>query len=803
MIPGTPRRSAMLISASLLAALAGNALAAGDPAPTDQRADQPPAATTATAAAAATAALDLQPGDERIINAAIGQPLEFVSIAGEREFTGELIVHAKSGKADRANRRVGPLTLHSSAFVDEHVVRVPAGTTEGQMAAALMATGDYEFVEPNWRLFPAATPNDPQFGSSWQHTRLQSTAAWDLHTGGSDVIVAVCDSGVDTDHPDLAASLVPGFNAASRRPQATGGEIEDINGHGTFVAGCAAARGNNNTGVVGVGWDFSIMPIRVTNNTNGFANGFDILEGARWAAENGAQIINASFSGGTSSANQTAGRYIKEQGGLLFWAAGNDGAYISPNRPDYVIVGSTTSSDNRSGFSNYGPAVDVTAPGSGVRSTRRFGLYGNSSGTSYASPIAAGVGAMIFSVNSQFNPHDVQDILYNSVDDLGAPGRDDHFGRGRVNTRKAIELAMIYERPLLAPINESFEDSAWQDLLTTTEGTVETSTPAQAPDGQSVLVLNENDRVETVRLAGRTIDDPTLGFWLRASSIEAGESLTVEYLQDPEIAPDTWITLGTINGQGRTGDEFVRYDYQLPFDFAWHGVKIRFAADGSDSGDMWMIDGLSIDTLGDSIAPLAEDFEANQIPATRWEEIENTLVAFDDNNFYAAMGDGGELESRDIPLFQFGFVPSFIRFDAWTDTQAMAGDTLAVEFFNIGGLWEVLEVIDAADLDTDPQQIALDIPFNGWALDDMKIRLTSTTAGAFHIDNIYVGPEAPGGPCNQADLAEPFGELNFFDLSAFLSAFNAQEPAADINDDGVYNFFDVSSFLSTFTNGCP
>ena len=382
----------------------------------------------------AARSLDLQPGDEQLLDHQPLTPIDFVEIPNERTFTGQLLVHARKGKVRTASARVSPLTVKSSAFVNEYVINVPKGMSEGELAAVLLATGDYEFVEPNWLRYPAIIPNDPQYGSSWQHTRLQSAAAWDLNTGSSDIIVAVCDSGVDLDHPDLVASLIPGYNSASNQTQASGGNVNDINGHGTFVSGCAAAKGNNNIGVTGVGWDFSLMPVRVTNNSNGTASSFNILEGARWAADNGAHVVNASFSGGTSASNNSTGAYLKTLGALLFWASGNDGSFISPNRPDVVIVGSTTSSDNRSGFSNFGPAVDISAPGSSVRSTRNGGTYGNGSGTSYASPIAAGVGAMIYAVNPDFSANDVQDILYNSADDLGAPGRDDSFGRGRVNT---------------------------------------------------------------------------------------------------------------------------------------------------------------------------------------------------------------------------------------------------------------------------------------------------------------------------------------------------------------------------------
>ena len=804
MNPYQSKAIAAAISASILILSAGSASPAKAMGPENKAVS---VQRTQQLVSIARASLDLQSDDEALISGAVANPISFVAVEKQREFTGQLIVHAKQKSnqriIDRAAQRVWALTTKSSSFVSEYVVEVPAGMSEGELAAILMATGDYEFVEPNWLRYPAVTPNDSQFGSSWQHTRLQSTSAWDLNTGSSDIIVAVCDSGVDTDHNDLSASLVSGYNSASNRPQATGGDVEDINGHGTFVSGCAAARGNNGTGVVGVGWNFSVMPIRVTNNTNGTASSFDIIEGARWAAENGAHVVNASFSGGTSGSNNSAGAYLKTLGSLLFWAAGNDGSFISPNRPDIVIVGSTTSSDNRSGFSNFGPAVDVTAPGSSVRSTRRGGSYGNGSGTSYASPIAAGVGAMIYAVNPDFNGDDVQHILYNSVDDLGATGRDDNFGRGRVNTRQAIELAQVYIRPTTAPIAESFESNDWQDLLSAVSGSIQSVASTEAPDGSLVLELNNTDTAQTVALAGRSVDDPTLSFSLMATSIESGDTLEIQYLENPELSPNTWTTIASISGEGLVSNEFIQYEITLPANYEWHGTKLRFDAQGSDNSDTWHLDSLSIDALQDSIAPLADNFETGNFSPVRWDDVQGAQASFDSGTFGAAFTDGDLLESRDIPLAQFGIVPAFIRFEAWTNGSVLPTDELLVEVFNIANNWIAAGTVLGSDLGSNASLIEFDVPVTAIAIDDMRVRFSASTSGTIHIDEIYVGVDQLAAGCNDADLAEPFGELNFFDVSAFLSAFSSSSPSADINNDGQWNFFDISAFLNTFNAGCP
>ena len=757
-----------------------------------------------TPAQAAAQSLNLQPGDAEIIAHAIKNPIVFTEIKGSREFRGELIVSPKPTKRASGDARVANLTLRESQFVADRVIKVPEGMSEGELASILMATGDYEFAEPNWTLFPAIAPNDSQYGSSWQHTRLQSESAWNIETGGSNIIVAICDSGVDLDHPDLEDSLVSGYNAASNQTQAAGGDVDDINGHGTFVAGCAAAQGNNNRGVVGVGWDFTIMPIRVSNNTDGTASAFAIQEGARWASDNGAHIVNASFSGGTAGANQGVGRYLKERGSLLFWSSGNDGAFVEPNRPDYVLVGSTTSSDNRSGFSNFGPAVDVTAPGSSVRSTRRFGSYGNGSGTSYASPIAAGVGAMIFSVDPTLSAHDVQDILYKSVDDLGAPGRDDSFGRGRVNTFNAVQLAQTYVRPTELPVSSGFEDASWTGLFVSSTGTPTLESMPEAPEGSSVIRLNDNDAITTGILAGRTLyDTSVISFDMRADNLEPGDALLVQYLENPDFAPaNSWATIVQIDERGIVNDDFLRYEIELPLDLQWHGVQVRFVAQGSGD-DAWLLDDFAIELAQLGAAPLDDSFDTGVLSPVNWFTTTNTEVVFTNNTYAAALTNNAFFRSQEIPLMQFGFTPAYLRFDAWKDTEIASDDAITVEVFQINNTWTTVATITGSDLNTTPELMQFDLPVGAWALDNAQVRFTVDAQGTFYLDDVYLGTEQLSTGCSVADFAAPFGELNFFDVSAFLSAYNAQDNSADMNGDGAFNFFDVSEYLTQYSAGCP
>ena len=767
----------------------------------DQNPDQKQSQSAASLAERAAGVLALRPGDaERMRDAA---PIEFRAIPGDRHFSGELIVRARPDKARGASARVAPLQIDRCQFVEEYLVRVPPGMSEGELAGALMSTGDYEFVTPNWTVFPLATiPNDPQYGQSWQHTRLQSALAWDIEQGSPDVIVAVCDTGIRSNHADLAAALVPGYNAVNRRAEIDGGEVEDINGHGTFVAGLAGAIGNNGVGVTGVGWNFGLMPIRVSNNSGGGASLFNLTNGARWAANNGAKVVNVSYSGANASSNNAAARDVKDAGGLLFWASGNDGAFIGGSLPDLVIVGSTTSSDSRSGFSNYGTALDLTAPGSSVRSTRINGGYGNGSGTSYASPVAAGVAGMIFSANPDLSPDDVQDVLYNSVDDLGAPGWDQFFGHGRVNTFNAVTMAQTYipRRPL--PLTETFVSSAWQQTFVVASGSAGIEADPDAPAGASALAVPGSGVVESLPLAGRAAGvDPSLRLNLRTQGAEPGESLRVEFVD----ADGQWTTLfeAPANG-GDTG--YVVHEERLPDAFDYHGVRVRLSTDGDASTDRWLIDELSIGPVTPTDGPFAEPFDVGRFSPMRWSETDGASIKLLGDNFAMELGDGATATTVEIPLASLGLFEQWSYFFVGGDAL-VPGDTLTVEYFTPSGGWFTLASVDGADLGAGLTGVETQLPFAALLSDQLRLRVSAATAGGtFFIDDLNAGPERmpdaqPG--CSPADLAEPFGELNFFDLAAYLDLFNTGDASADFNDDGQLNFFDVSEYLTVFNAGCP
>lgn len=378
------------------------------------------------------------------------------------------------------------LTFEVNTYVDatdEFLITLGPGTRENDAARALMATGAFEYVEPDWICYPVACPNDSQFNSQWHHQTniMESCAGWDLETGDPSVVIAICDTGVLTSHEDLQLHREEGFHAPSNTWENSGGDIGPIASHGTMTTGSACGNGNNGIGISGVGWNLGHRMMRVTDDSGGGASLSNLTLAARTGAEVGDRVSSVSYSGVQSGSVESTGAYIRSLGSLLIWAAGNSNQNMSGNRDDSVIVvGATSSNDTRSSFSNFGPFVDFMAPGSAILTTNSGNSsdYASVSGTSFSCPITAGMCGMIWSADPSLTPQQVEDLLRASCDDLGSVGVDDEYGYGRVNLRKAMEDAL---RPVTIEVLStlpSFLDPAGGDEL---EFQVSAGTSVPAP----------------------------------------------------------------------------------------------------------------------------------------------------------------------------------------------------------------------------------------------------------------------------------------------------------------------------------
>jgi thermitase len=318
------------------------------------------------------------------------------------------------------------------------IVSLPANAAEAAAANALLHRPGVEFAELDKIHRPEAIqPNDPYYMYGWHLSKIGAPAAWLTSTGSSSVIIAILDTGCDPTHPDLLSKYVPGWNIYGNNSDSS-----DVYGHGTTVAGSAAASSDNGAGVASIAWQCKLMPIRVSD-VNGNATDSAIASGLSWAANHGARVANVSYQVTASATVKTAAQSFQSKGGVVTVSAGNYATQdTNADNPYELTVSATDSTDALATFSNYGSDVDIAAPGQGIWTTVRGGGYSSASGTSYSAPIVAAAAAMVLSVNPSLSGAQVQNVLKSSADDLGAAGWDPRYGYGRLNLDRALSLAL-------------------------------------------------------------------------------------------------------------------------------------------------------------------------------------------------------------------------------------------------------------------------------------------------------------------------------------------------------------------------
>ncbi|MEC0230339.1 S8 family peptidase [Paenibacillus alba] len=289
-------------------------------------------------------------------------------------------------------------------------------------------------ISPNFK------PNDNLFSKyQWNLPSTETVQGWQLNRGAKDVVIAVVDTGVDLQHPDLKGQLLPGYNVIkdNDNPQ------DDV-GHGTHVTGVIAALVNNNLGVAGMTWYNKVLPVKVLDQT-GAGSTYSVAQGIIWAADHGAKVMNLSLGNYADSGFlHDAIKYAYDKDIALIAASGND----NTERPGYpaaypevFAVAASDSQNQKASFSNYGDYIGVTAPGVSIASTYPDNQYAALSGTSMASPHVTALAALIRSTNPNLKNTDVYQIMRDSARDLGTKGFDKYFGYGLIDVAKAIQLA--------------------------------------------------------------------------------------------------------------------------------------------------------------------------------------------------------------------------------------------------------------------------------------------------------------------------------------------------------------------------
>lgn len=321
-----------------------------------------------------------------------------------------------------------------------HVMELAEVSDQQAFIALLKAQPEIEFVEPDCLVYPATAmvPDDPLYSSQWHLPAISCPQAWGFTSGSDQIIIALCDTGVDATHPDLAPKLVPGWNVVDNNS-----DTSPVASHGTWTAGTAAAAGNNSIGVASPALNCRIMPVRVTSLSSGAAMLSDLATGVVWAADHGARVASVSYMAAASSTMTMidAGRYIESKGGVLVVASGNTASYFDiPDTPDIIVVSASDSTDHIAGFSTTGAYVDVAAPGTGILTTAPGNAYQAVNGTSFSTPLVAGAVGLMLSLNPNLTPAQIDTILKVSADDLGPAGWDSGYGWGRLNVGRAITV---------------------------------------------------------------------------------------------------------------------------------------------------------------------------------------------------------------------------------------------------------------------------------------------------------------------------------------------------------------------------
>jgi subtilisin family serine protease len=374
---------------------------------------------------------------------------------------------------------------------DLFIIDLPPQASETALQAMLKRNPHFRFVELDMAVRPVVLTNDPYLSNEWHIPKIGAPAAWD-DTLGSGVTIAILDTGVDGAHPDLAANMVAGWNFFDNNSNTA-----PVAGHGTWVAGSAAAVANNAIGVIGVAGQAKIMPIRVTDTT-GLGYWSMISQGIVYAIDHGARVANVSFENMLlSSSILGAAQYMKDRNGLVAVAIGNTGTdpgFIPST--SVIAVSATDASDVVTSWSSFGAAVSIAAPGNYIWTTSPGGGYTQGIGTSFSSPVVAGAIALMMAVNPLLGSYQIESLLFANALDLGTAGRDVKYGHGRVDAARAVAAAKDFidsVAPVVAitsPLNGSTVSgrSTWINIQSTDNSPVSGITNQLLIDG--VLVAS-------------------------------------------------------------------------------------------------------------------------------------------------------------------------------------------------------------------------------------------------------------------------------------------------------------------------
>jgi thermitase len=502
---------------------------------------------------------------------------------------GEFVVQFKPGtarseRAQLASAHGGKISSRIEAL-DMDVMSFPGikanSKASEQKMAALKNNKNVMMVEPNYIMSVNFTPNDPGVSQQWAWGVIDAYQAWDVTQGSTSTVVAIVDTGVQSSHPDLDSKIVAGYDFVQGDTAP-----DDGNGHGTHVAGTVAAETNNATGGAGTCPNCKIMPVRVLDN-NGSGTMANVASGITWAADNGAKVINMSLGGSGATTLQQAVDYAWNKGVFMACAAGNSNtssttsAYPAAYARCFAIA-STTDTDARSSFSNYGSWVEIAAPGSNIYSTWINSGYNTISGTSMATPHVAGAAGLLAGQGK--TNQQIWDVLCNSAEDIAGTGT--LWTCGRLNLYNAVTGGTTPPPdppPAGALTNGGFESGLAPWVETSSGGYTLRDTYRPHTGSYSEWMGGYNSGTDTVSQTVVVPSNGTLSYWWYMTSSE-GTTTAYDYLRVKVYNASTGALITTLKTRSNrdTKNAWVQDSVSMA-SYAGQTVKITFevTTDGS------------------------------------------------------------------------------------------------------------------------------------------------------------------------------------------------------------------------------
>ncbi|MEB3236900.1 MAG: S8 family serine peptidase [Candidatus Sericytochromatia bacterium] len=356
---------------------------------------------------------------------------------------GALAVQGRKAMGVAPVRRVARLGLEVYAAADpaafaaraRHLPGAAWAEPNGRAGLGLPRQDEPPSVRPP--SFSLRAADDPMLGEQWALGKCRFPEAWTLARGGSRRSVAVVDTGADIRHEDLKDKVVSGWDFVNQDP-----DPKDDHFHGTHCAGIVGAATGNGVGVAGGAPDTPVLVVKALD-WEGMGTYDQIAQGIVHAVDRGAKVVSLSL--GAPQKNFTLSQAIKwavGEGVLVVAAMGNedsDEPSYPAAYPGVLAVGSTRADDTRSGFSNRGSHISVTAPGSKILSTDRYDKYQVLSGTSMATPLVAALASMVWNLRPEWTAAEVAEHIRKTSVDLGEPGFDTAFGAGRIDALAAVQ----------------------------------------------------------------------------------------------------------------------------------------------------------------------------------------------------------------------------------------------------------------------------------------------------------------------------------------------------------------------------